>query len=55
MIDRALTSNLAKKAANEADDFVREIRDLLNPPELKPTLASGALDDTDEVGLLIRL
>ena len=54
VIDRALTSNLAKKAANKADDFVREIRDLLNPPELKPALASGALDDADEVGFFTR-
>ena len=54
VIDRALTSDLAKKAANKADDFVREIRDLLNPPELKPALASGALDDADEVGFFTR-
>ena len=54
VIDRALTSNLAKKAANKADDFVREIRDLLNPPELKPALVNGALDDADEVGFFTR-
>ena len=48
VIYRALTSNLAKKAANKADDFVREIRKLLNPPELKPALASGAWDDAGE-------
>ena len=53
-IDRALTSNLVKKAANKADDFVREIRKLLNPPELKPALASGALDDAGEVGFFTK-
>ncbi len=53
-IDRALTSNLAKKAANKADDFVREIRNLLNPPELKPALASGAWDDAGEVGFFTK-
>ena len=53
-IDRALTSSLAKKAANKADDFVREIRKLLNPPELKPALASGAWDDAGEAGFFTK-
>ena len=45
MFDRALTSNTVKKAARKADDFIRDVRSMLTPPELQPALVTGVLDD----------
>ncbi len=54
MIDRALTSNTVKKAARKADDFIRDVRSMLTPPELQPALVTGVLDDVDDVGFFTK-
>ena len=54
MIDRALTSNTVKKAAKKADDFIRDVRNMLTPPELQPALVTGVLDDADDVGFFTK-
>ena len=54
MIDRALTSNTVKNAAKKADDFIRDVRNMLTPPELQPALVTGFLDDADDVGFFTK-
>ncbi len=52
MMDRILTSNIAKKAVNSMDDIVNVIRKMLDPPgpgvEVAPV--TGMLDDIDDMG-----
>ena len=54
VINRVLTSDLAKKAANRADDLLGNIRRLLNPPKSKPALVSGIWDDASDTGFFTR-